>query len=806
MSSDTPSIPNPLDHALRYAEMGWPVLPLHTMNGHGCTCGKADCTSPAKHPQTSHGLKDATTDADAIDRYWRQWPDANVGIRTGGAPQGAGVFVLDIDPRHGGDESLAEWVRLHGELPDTVEAVTGGGGRHFVFAYPPEETGGVIRNRSNVRPGIDIRGDGGYVVTAPSQHAAGNAYRWREGHGSRDLQPAPAPAWLLDAIRDKPTPSPASTQWGDTSTRPHDRSTACLTGLLRIDMADHQDGSKRLFTAACRCVEHDLTDTEALNTIRAYERVRPFPTAWTDTHIFARLRDAERTVTRGKVIQNHGQSALVAPDPTTWPDPKPLPGEHTPVAPFTMGLLPSILRAYVADVADRLQCPPDFVAAPLICVLGVAIGRRQGIRPKRHDDWLVVPNLWGFIVGRPSLMKTPAIKQPLSLLQRREAQAKKQFDDAMQTYEAEYLLAKRRKSKIVNSSDDDTDVGNLVGKIKACTPAVPIRQRFITNDTTVEKLGELLNENPHGMLVFRDELTGWLYNLEKDGQQGARAFYLEAWDGTGAFTYDRIGRGTIDIESACVSIFGGIQPGKLVPYVCGAVKGGIDDDGLLQRFQIVVWPDPPKTWRNVDRWPDTDAQNAVVALIDRFLTLGTGSPGEAPADDPASIPWLQFDESAQEAFDVWREKLELRLRAGEDHAAVESHLGKYRSLTPSLALIFHLCDHEDGPVGLAAIERSIRWGDYLESHTRRIYAAAIASDASTAKLILQRIQRGDVQDPFTARDIYHANWSGLSDREAVKAALALLTDYGWIAPMERDPRPGRPTVRYAIHPAARQKK
>ena len=123
--------------------------------------------------------------------------------------------------------------------------------------------------------------------------------------------------------------------------------------------------------------------------------------------------------------------------------------------------------------------------------------------------------------------------------------------------------------------------------------AAPQRKRYITNDPTVEKLGEILAANPRGVMLFRDELTGWLRSLDKDGREPDRSFYLEAWEGNGRFTYDRIGRGTIDITACCVSILGGIQPGLISDYIATAVRGGAGDDGLVQRFQLLVWPDIP---------------------------------------------------------------------------------------------------------------------------------------------------------------------------------------------------------------------
>ena len=130
------------------------------------------------------------------------------------------------------------------------------------------------------------------------------------------------------------------------------------------------------------------------------------------------------------------------------------------------------------------------------------------------------------------------------------------------------------------------------------------------NDSTVAKLGELLAQNPNGLLIHRDELVGFLRGLDKEGNEEARAFYLEAWNGTGSFTFDRIGRGAgprgVERPLAHSVI---IQPDLLTIYIREAVRGGAGADGLLQRIQLGVWPDVSKEWRNVDRWPDTKAKN-----------------------------------------------------------------------------------------------------------------------------------------------------------------------------------------------------
>lgn len=162
-----------LDSALTYVKRGWPVFPVFepTENGE-CVCGNPECSSPAKHPRTKHGVLDASADEIKVRYWWEQWPKANIGLVTGAA---SGLVVLDVDPRHGGDKSLVEWESRYGHLPVTLECLTGGGGRHLYFAHP----GNPVKNKVGLAPGLDLRGDGGYVVAPPSVHISGGIYQWK---------------------------------------------------------------------------------------------------------------------------------------------------------------------------------------------------------------------------------------------------------------------------------------------------------------------------------------------------------------------------------------------------------------------------------------------------------------------------------------------------------------------------------------------------------------------------------------------------------------------------------------------------
>ena len=158
------------ESALWYAKNGIPVFPVHVAVNGVCSCGNSECDSAGKHPRTAHGHHDASTDPTQVSEWWRRWPNANIGSPTQ-APA-SGSMVVDVDPRNGGDDSLECLILKHGRYPDTAEQISGGGGRHIVFRDP-----GTALPKT-LAPGIDLKGEGGYVVVAPSLHPSGRRYSW----------------------------------------------------------------------------------------------------------------------------------------------------------------------------------------------------------------------------------------------------------------------------------------------------------------------------------------------------------------------------------------------------------------------------------------------------------------------------------------------------------------------------------------------------------------------------------------------------------------------------------------------------
>lgn len=496
------------------------------------------------------------------------------------------------------------------------------------------------------------------------------------------------------------------------------------------------------------------------------------------------------------------------PDADAWGEPLPVPTMLLPVEPFDTELLPAALRAWVADIADRMQCPPDFPAVGAMVALSSVIGRKASIAPKRHDDWRVIPNLWGVVVGRPGVMKSPALSEVLKPLDRLEMLANDLHQEAMRDFEVSAKLRAMTEKKVAGEAEKAVKKGDIekarhlmMEAADAIDDDPPEPRRYKVTDASVEALGEILMSNPWGVLAYRDELNGLLRALDKEGQEGARAFYLQGYDGNQGYTFDRIGRGmNRRIPAVCIALLGGIQPGKLQAYIHDAVSGGAGDDGLLQRFGLLVWPDVGGQWKNVDRFPDTPARRVAFETFQRLDAMPPGTDPETGEPGPAVY---RFTPEAQAEFDAWRRDFETALRSGEHHPAMESHLSKYRKLVPALALVCALADGEEA-VSRNSLLRALAWAVYLQSHAARAYGAGTGPQTDAALALLDKIKGGAVQDGFAVRDVYVKGWAYLNTPESVKQAAAMLCDLGHLRRFDVKPGSsgGRPTATYRINPAS----
>ncbi len=247
--------------AAEYLARGWAVVPI---------------AAGGKHPLVRwQPFQERMPTDKELDEWYGRWPDAGVGIVTGAV---SSLVVLDVDPRHGGDDSLRAVEREHGPLPHTIEAITGGGGRHLYFTYPREE----LRNRAALAPGIDLRAEGGLVVAPPSLHASGRRYEWEVSHHPDETELAAMPGWLLQLAR------------GEAPGRGHP--VAYWRGLVENGVAEGERNST-IASLTGHLLWHGVDKRVALELLLAWNRLRCRPP----------LEDEEVAATVDSIARTHAR-------------------------------------------------------------------------------------------------------------------------------------------------------------------------------------------------------------------------------------------------------------------------------------------------------------------------------------------------------------------------------------------------------------------------------------------------------------------------------------------------------------------
>jgi hypothetical protein len=258
-----------LETALACLERGWAVVPAGER---------------AKRPVVPWQKFQHERPTEHQVRTWfERRPEANIAVVTG---EISGIVVVDVDPGHGGTDSLAAMEGRHGALPDTVEAVTGGGGRHLYFAHPGHE----VRNRAGLAPGIDLRGDGGCIVVPPSVHPSGRSYRWRTGHAPGEIEPAPLPVWLEQPrfAGDGPAGHPL----------------AYWRGLVRAGVAQGRRNTT-IASFAGHLLWHGVDPDVIMELMLSWNRVRCHPPL-DDEEVIETVRSIERTHRRHERERDKG--------------------------------------------------------------------------------------------------------------------------------------------------------------------------------------------------------------------------------------------------------------------------------------------------------------------------------------------------------------------------------------------------------------------------------------------------------------------------------------------------------------------
>jgi len=504
-----------------------------------------------------------------------------------------------------------------------------------------------------------------------------------------------------------------------------------------------------------------------------------------------------------------------------WETPEPLDNQTLPAERLPYEALPDALVLWIKDEANRMQSPPDWLAVSALILASSLIGTRCAVRPAQYDDWLCVPNLWGGAVGPPSTMKSPCLSKGIGPLDFLEVEALEIYENAFKDYSKLNQKYEIQKKGIASACHTEwkkktrnTDlIKRLEGELDSLTdsaPLAPVWKRYRVEDITVEKAGMVLAENPHGLLVFCDELSAMFARWDKPGRESERAFYLKAFEGKQPDISDKVTRGTTQAERVCLSVCGAITPDKLKHFLYELIYG-MGNDGLFQRFQLLVWPDDIPDYKLIELSPDMKARARAYNAIQKIASLDFKS---LDAQKQGEDFYLPFSAEAQPIYNEWIKTLEGKLRGeySKLHSVFREHFGKYRGLMPSLALIFQLIDTADllcrgGSVKALTISnrnalKACAFVDnYLTSHAFKIYGLALDSKGRASDVLAEKIKTGKISDGFTVKEIQERKWKGLTTALNIKEACDILIGKNWLKLIDGRGGYGQPgKITYLINP------
>lgn len=619
----------------------WPSQTAPSKTDQRCACGDPSCSNVGKHPipdVAPHGFKDATRDPEIIERWWTEYPQANIGVATGAS---SGVDVLDVDPRHGGDHSLSDIESEHEHIPATVECLTGGGGRHLYFKHTP----GLRCSNGGIAPGLDFKTTGGYVVGHGSLHATGLKYAWEWSADPDEVPIVPLPPWLLATVAKPERPVTKNGVASDGELREGERHKALrsIAGALR-HRGCGQDEIEVALQAVnrARCVP-PKPDRDIKKLAASYARYPP-----------AELADSTPALPISRF------------------------------RPFPDQALPASLRRFVVVSAERMGCDPVYLIQPALACLAGAVGASVAVVVRSR--WIEPCVLWTGVVAPPSTMKSPARRAAMEPVYAAQHQADCDYDAETSRHRNDLLMY---TSQIEEMKRIARKRGEPLAEQIPPEPAAPIRRQIVVRDATRESLVHVLADNHRGVVSDQDELAGMLGAFGAYAASGRNrgepdaAFYKSAWSGETFIENRKAAGGSYVNIRPLVSIFGAIQPDALGP-VLGRQRLV---DGSASRF---LWALPPD---NPGRFPgegddETDQHVEEYAAVHRSLL---SIPPRTLEDGRRVSQHVGLTKEAQAIGCDWVNENADRISAEAD-PALRAALGKLKGYLFRLALLFELID------------------------------------------------------------------------------------------------------------------
>jgi hypothetical protein len=773
--------------ALPLVGRGWKVAPCYPWNKVRASDGKI-------LGKTVHGglvpepLTMRSADPAKIQEWGLAEPNANVCLYAEQVE--GGMLFLDKD----GAVSLREkYERETGKKFDQTLLVRssvvddGNGGiiakGHWYFLQTPR----TLALRGNIPESktgglFSLRVSNEYVVTIGSIHPTGKPYEIAE-----DFPVAPMSSdlldWLLAQVVDTPKTRQEIVERGKFAKGTRYSALMSEAGRLWNRGYSREDTietaikwARAYFDVPEGTFNENLVRKEIEHLIDTYEQGDP---------------------TRGVIGLTQGAESVVSNAPTVgseeWPALTPLDDLLSPVPPFDLDFLPLSIQPWGRDVSERMGVPLDFSGICALVTLAGVVGRRAFVYPKAFDkEWKESISLSGAVAAHSGRIKTPTWKTFTNIVVEQEIDWKKEHSKRMGQYlkDLENWQNLQKVNKKTKENSPSADV------MLASEPQKPAPCRCVMlNDATPEAMHATMEENPEGLLYYRDELSGWVAELDKDGRESQRDMFLAAMNGNDPHSVKRIGRGNV-FAIMCASVFGGFQPDMLIDFLSESRN---ISSGLIPRFILMAWPDELEC-PAVDRVANEIAKQGFRGVVRNLMAMKAESVS------------MHFNSEAQSIFNNWLAE-HIRKTDAEENTGKQSHLSKYKGGLPKIAALLQLVDlvalggtfTGNHLIDAKHIQQAIAFLRYLEAHMHRVYDSRREGLQQIETLLAKRIAKGAIKDGMSAREIQLKGWRNLDNTDRIEGALINLAEHGWVREAPPSNRPGRPTVRWEVNPAVREK-
>lgn len=727
---------------------------------------------------TKSGFYDASLDERQITTWWSMYPDANIGIPTGSTND---VLVIDVDKKNGGYDNLVLAVEKYGPLNSSIVANTGGGGKHYLYKYP---TGRKIASRNGFPGlGIDIRAEGGYVVTAPSTHISGGVYAWEKGRGPFDGIP-------LDEL-----PS----EWVDLLASP-----SVIIGnkqaFVLPDVIAEGGRNQKLFEYGASLRGQGFTIRvidEVLNKTNR-ERCKP---PLSDSEVVKIVDSLDKYPRGGAIAEAFGtvnhesgedqQNGVDKPGQDVNPQgPEIIWGllpENGPTMSFPVNVFPPALQCIVEELAASLQVSIDFVGSMVLLVLCIAcLGTTVRVLP----DYIEPTQLYLLLSALPSERKSAV----LSFLLRAYLERARLVNEFNKVAKAENDLKRTMLSKRLEKALSKGD-GESARIIQAEIDQLPEIKMFDTpfTDVTTEALTKAMaNNGGRGSIASAE---GCLFNTLSGtySPDPNIDIILQGWSGE-RVRVERIGRDSVLIDRATLAILVAVQPQVMERFLCNEV---LLERGLCARFLYCV-PKSNIGHRNVREAKPVSA-NAYNNYAKIIQTLAQQSYDDVPRE-------LKMDGMATELYYQWAEEVESKIgHGGEWHGIANGWEGKLVGNTIRIAGILKMADSPDCSLPINALHFSgaIELARYFVDHAMAATGKAAGLTPAAREVLDELKKQGE--SPFSPYELRQKLRFRKRFKEGVEVdkALNCLADAGYIRislPPEWQGVGRKPEALYVMHP------